>query len=405
MKIPKNGKRSRWLKSSVTLFIFTPVAFLLMNLVGLNSQPPNQVGQNLSISSTKRQPKIFFLATADDLNCAHKFNHICRFWFYIRCILLGGFANVIIVSPQYRVVNDIIHFVEEDDIVLTHWRIQNHTLIPDFLRSSIDFQKQNPLHKKFRVGIFHSANERNRTDWPWYIHADFVIRNYWVHNRMPAHVQYVPLGPQYPHVCFPDEIRVTHLKHPTPFQHVTPGCSCGKLSFKPASHRHYLWSFTGSLRRNRAKLVGILNQRTELDNGIVRLARKFGGDGIVGSKDPSKNPKTEHLKIIANSKFVFCPCGNVMETHRIYEAIILGAIPVIENCEPELSNFFPIPELLLSTPEEMVQFTVKFKNRSNDVMELQARLKSWWLAYVEEIRTNVSKTILGRTPSLEKKSI
>lgn len=315
--------------------------------------------------------------------------------------MFGSFPNLIVVSPQLSRLNDVLRFVEDDDIVLIHWRAQNHTIIPDFLQNYMDYKKKGESRARFRLGILHTANERNRMNWPWYVNADFVIRNYWVNAILPGNVQYIPLGPQYPHLCSPTELQETPFKYPRSFQVEVPDCSCRHLSITPASNRPFLWSFSGSMRRNRGRLLDIIKQREEIkDDGFVLVARQFGGDGLVGSKDPSKNPKTEHLKLIGNSKFVFCPCGNVMETHRIYETIILGAIPVIENCEPELSNFFPIPELLFATPKEMVQFVVNFKNRPKDIGKMQTRLIKWWKIYVQEIRKNVSKTVMSISPEV-----
>lgn len=408
MKSLKHGKTFFWGKSRFLLFVFTPVALFLMHFANLTNQQPYQIGQDLAISTSKREPNIFFLATGGDLNCGHKYNHACRFWFFLRCVVFGGLANVIVVPPKYSKLRDVLQFAEQDDVVLIHWRVlssQNHTIIPEFLRIYMDFKNRKASNYRLRIGILHTANEKNRMNWPWYVHADFVIRNYWVNKKLPAHVQYIPLGPQYPHLCGPTELHENEFISPRNFQIVTPSCSCGELSFLPSSKRRYLWSFSGSMRRNRGSLVAILNERKKLDNGVVLVSRQFGGDGTVGSRDPSRNPKTEHLRIIANSKFVFCPCGNVMETHRIYEAVILGAIPVIENCEPEFSDFFPIPELLHPNGKEMVRFVVNFKNRTEDVMLIQARLRSWWLRYGQEIRTNVSRTVLSTIPKQQRSTI
>ena len=40
---------------------------------------------------------------------------------------------------------------------------------------------------------------------------------------------------------------------------------------------------------------------------------------------------------IGNSKYVLCPRGNGLDTHRFYETILMGAIPIVEN-----STLYPI---------------------------------------------------------------
>jgi hypothetical protein len=40
---------------------------------------------------------------------------------------------------------------------------------------------------------------------------------------------------------------------------------------------------------------------------------------------------TKYMDTIGNSRFVFCPRGNGIDTHRFYETVLMGAIPVVEN--------------------------------------------------------------------------
>ncbi|WP_029037664.1 exostosin domain-containing protein [Salinimicrobium xinjiangense] len=53
-----------------------------------------------------------------------------------------------------------------------------------------------------------------------------------------------------------------------------------------------------------------------------------------GRKFPDKAWDEEYYQNLANSKFVLCPCGNSVWTYRFFEAILCGAIPVVEKtCE------------------------------------------------------------------------
>lgn len=69
--------------------------------------------------------------------------------------------------------------------------------------------------------------------------------------------------------------------------------------------------------------------RKNLEN---KLFKKF--NNILISK---KVDYFTYLKHIENSKFVLCPRGNGLDTHRFYESILMGAIPIVEN-----STLFPI---------------------------------------------------------------
>lgn len=45
----------------------------------------------------------------------------------------------------------------------------------------------------------------------------------------------------------------------------------------------------------------------------------------------------EYMTQIGNSKYVLCPRGNGLDTHRFYETLLMGAIPIVEN-----STLYPI---------------------------------------------------------------
>jgi len=40
---------------------------------------------------------------------------------------------------------------------------------------------------------------------------------------------------------------------------------------------------------------------------------------------------TDHLEETAQSKFILCPSGLGMDSYRIWESLILGAIPIVES--------------------------------------------------------------------------
>lgn len=57
-------------------------------------------------------------------------------------------------------------------------------------------------------------------------------------------------------------------------------------------------------------------------------------DSILGRKFPFKSFDVEYYESMLNSKFVLCPDGDFIWTYRFFEAIICGAIPIVENeCE------------------------------------------------------------------------
>jgi hypothetical protein len=57
----------------------------------------------------------------------------------------------------------------------------------------------------------------------------------------------------------------------------------------------------------------------------------FEGDPRVVRKEPSGRTQEEYYDDLCHSKFVLCPEGKGIDTHRIYEALISGATPVVLN--------------------------------------------------------------------------
>lgn len=337
--------------------------------------------------------RTLFLLPGKENKCHYQYDYVCKFWFYIRCFVYGTFPNVKMLSLGPRSVFEFIQEARDGDIAIVIWRSKNHSEIPENLLSLLQWRHQSSSHQlksktaRVKIGVFHIANEVNRTDWPWYPLPDFIIRNYWISN-MPPQVTFVPLGHQMPNICQPWSTVTSVFDRKT-----NNVCNCEGYRYKRSSDRAYVWNFSGSLRKKRALLLKSLKRSLTLkDRGYIQVSKKFGGDGIFGSLD--SNPKTDYLKSIQDSQFVFAPCGNAMETHRIYEALSLGAIPIIENCDPTVSHFFPFRELIIDGgPEEMLKFVEGYLDQSERIDDLQARVMDWWNSYSDNIGANVSQTI------------
>jgi hypothetical protein len=53
----------------------------------------------------------------------------------------------------------------------------------------------------------------------------------------------------------------------------------------------------------------------------------------VGKINQTIEGRREYLKDIKSSKFVFCPEGNGVDTHRIWETLYMGSIPIVQYKE------------------------------------------------------------------------
>ena len=55
----------------------------------------------------------------------------------------------------------------------------------------------------------------------------------------------------------------------------------------------------------------------------------FEGDSRVVRKEPGDLTQAKYYEDLCHSKFVLCPEGTGIDTHRIYEALACGATPVV----------------------------------------------------------------------------
>lgn len=328
-------------------------------LLGVN-QAPTQSGT------------IWVLGADRESDCTWRLNYMCKFWYFIRCVL---FRDV-----QVRKVDSakiLVHRARPGDAVLIISRRQNTENGSELFR-----KVRNRVDRGVRVGVFHVGDEhRTAANASWYSDFDFILRNYWVPNPAP-NVMFVPLGGQMPSLCSPSE----------PSDNTQ--CTCYGSSVLKASKRPFLWSFSGASWSRRMPLICAIRRSSILSSrGEMRLSKNFGGRGSVGTQN---DPKHEHLRSIAESSFVFAPCGNVMETHRAYEALLLGAIPIVENCEGEPnSSFWPFKQLLIAGgPSKMVHFVERYAHNNVAIDNLQKLVLKRWKLYTYELALNASKLVL-----------
>jgi hypothetical protein len=92
-----------------------------------------------------------------------------------------------------------------------------------------------------------------------------------------------------------------------------------------------------------------LNFRAETNPSVrVPLLEKFrssGWDGAVTRQDPSGDPAA-YTRSLASHRYVLCPGGNGTDTHRMWEALYAGAVPVVQR-HPALDSFRDLPILFV----------------------------------------------------------
>jgi hypothetical protein len=128
----------------------------------------------------------------------------------------------------------------------------------------------------------------------------------------------------------------------------------------------------------------------------VTVYDHFCGDGKVGSgvnwascvhkANKTTSPVGDHgendwlilwYRTLAAYKYILCPRGNGIDTHRVYEALAIGVIPIIE-----LGQSRAMDQMYSSLPILLVQSFANITETLLDehLSELQPRVQAWSLS-------------------------
>lgn len=197
------------------------------------------------------------------------------------------------------------------------------------------------------VGLFVGSDEWLDDDYEYYKRFSFVIRLMHGARFRNAGILTLPLG------YGSDQLLSDH-----------------RLA---ASERPYLWSFVGKPVGSRPEM---LRELAPVRPSYVFVPGWGGGD------ERDRIGYSDYQSLLADSTFAPAPMGNVMlETHRIYEALEHGAIPIIERRSliDYFSNLFgrhPLPTVSSwSRARDMMQ---DWRRRPAAVDGLQVEILYWW---------------------------
>lgn len=66
----------------------------------------------------------------------------------------------------------------------------------------------------------------------------------------------------------------------------------------------------------------------------------------VGKSEKTLDARKKFLTEIRNHMFVLCPRGNGIDTHRVWETLYMGSIPIVKKC-PAMNDFSDLPILFI----------------------------------------------------------
>ena len=104
----------------------------------------------------------------------------------------------------------------------------------------------------------------------------------------------------------------------------------------PESRKLYLNFSVANARKERKK---VLKVAAGIESAVVR------------SPEITDLGRVEYLAEMRKAGLVVCPRGNGLDTHRFYEALLMGAIPIVlrSSYANRVGNFFQLPKLAVSS--------------------------------------------------------
>ena len=209
------------------------------------------------------------------------------------------------------------------------------------------------------------ADERDIIDKSYISEANFSLRHYWNSKVQSSGALYIPNGLWHWEAFNmpPNGQNVRYLNsNPS-------GKRCnGYKDILRSSHRTHFFNFMGSvggkLRASRPKMLAELRRQFKV--GDTMQSRYL----VLVRKSFFDAPTKPFQQAIENSAFTICPCGNNVETHRLWEALFAGSIPVQEDCSSRgLDSHAFLTYLRSSVPD--IIFVGDFKKISEILLPYQ----------------------------------
>jgi hypothetical protein len=131
------------------------------------------------------------------------------------------------------------------------------------------------------------------------------------------------------------------------------------------------------LINNNAWLGG---DREKINN---RVSANFGGR----LRNTYGLPLSEFYQSIIRSRFVLCPSGMGLDTHRLWETLILGSIPIVERCAGWQRVLDDLPAVWVT---RFIEVTPEFLARAYqeihancDRFDFAKLTKQWWTTRIQ----------------------
>jgi hypothetical protein len=111
-------------------------------------------------------------------------------------------------------------------------------------------------------------------------------------------------------------------------------------------------------------------------------------------------PLPGFYKAVVRSKFVLCPSGMGLDTHRLWETLILGSIPIVERCAGWDRVLDELPAVWVTdfsevTPELLARAYEDIHSHC-DRFDFARLTKEWWTARIKRLLEEPVRNAAGQ---------
>ena len=117
-----------------------------------------------------------------------------------------------------------------------------------------------------------------------------------------------------------------------------------------------------SLLRHPKRVKNLAYMNFNLRGGRINLYNKFNKSWVTRKKGKNGQDFDDYIFNVYNHKFVFCPEGNGIDTHRTWETLYMGSIPIEKR---NINNQF-YTDLPICFVDRWEDVTRKFLDREYD---------------------------------------
>lgn len=240
------------------------------------------------------------------------------------------------------------------------------------------YAKDPEYYKRFKgknAFLVHISDEFYELGVDRYKNFRGVFRMLWSSVFNPEHVMVFPLG--------------SYIEDPP-------------ASVLPASERRYAWSFIGAA--DKTSRPEAIRAFASMKPHFLFSSTPLAGYQFTGGPD-KRISRTEFYDILGQSIFAPSPMGNAsMESCRPYDALEVGAIPIVErrltlDYYKELLGDHPLPTV--SSWREGRRLADSLLEKPAELLELQRSCVEWWADYKRKLIAKVGTFLETRSSATD----